>query len=90
MRLRTQPGLGIAGLLILALMFLLRPTIWDRGVGYVMGSLFYLLFIIALPLVLFVLLWFGYRIFARPYLRLLRMRRYRNNKELMEAVRRGQ
>ncbi|HKD81601.1 MAG TPA: hypothetical protein VKH81_18050 [Candidatus Angelobacter sp.] len=89
MRLRKLPALGIAGLLVVALMLFLRDTSWDRGVGYVMGALPYLLFIIALPLILYVLLRFAYRMFARPYLRFLRMRRYLNNKELHEAARRG-
>jgi hypothetical protein len=55
-------------------------------VGYLLA---FLIPIIALPLVLYVLLRFAYRMFARPYLRLWRMRHYRNNKDLMEAVRRG-
>ncbi len=55
-------------------------------VGYLLA---FLVPIIALPLVLFVLLRFGYRLFARPYLRLLRMRRYRNNRDLRDAANRG-
>ncbi|HET9283126.1 MAG TPA: hypothetical protein VFR24_14290 [Candidatus Angelobacter sp.] len=49
----------------------------------------YLFALIALPLMLFALLKFVYSVFARPYLRLFRMRRYRNNKYLREAMKRG-
>lgn len=89
MRLRKRPVLGVGGVLIVALTLYMLPSIWNRGVGYVVAAPLYLLFIIALPLILYVLLRFAYRMFARPYLRLLRLRRYRSNKELMEAVRRG-
>ncbi|HZS27947.1 MAG TPA: hypothetical protein VFB76_12020 [Candidatus Angelobacter sp.] len=49
----------------------------------------YIFVIIALPLSLFALLKFVYTVFARPYLRLARMRRYLNNKYLREAMKRG-
>ncbi len=56
---------------------------------FLAALLLYLVFLVALPLVVYVLLRFAYRMFARPYLRYLRMRRYLNNKELREAARRG-
>lgn len=52
--------------------------------------LLYIVPIVVLALVFYVLFRFAYRIFLRPYLRFWRMRRYRSNKELMEAVKRGQ
>jgi hypothetical protein len=48
-----------------------------------------LLYLVALPLVFYVLLRFAYWTFVRPYLRFLRIRRYRNNKELREAAKRS-
>ena len=66
---------------------LLRP-----GAGLLLSAVYllaYVFVIVALPLMLFSLLKFGYSVFARPYLRLWRLRRFRNNRYLREAVKRG-
>lgn len=87
MRLLTQVLLGLFAVPI-------TFTIWLPGTNlrladFLAALLLYLVFLVALPLVVYVLLRFAYRMFARPYLRYLRMRRYLNNKELREAARRG-
>lgn len=81
---------ALVGLFGLAIMF----AVWYPGrnlstANLLAALLLYLVPIVALPLVLYVLLRFAYRMFARPYLRFFRMRRYLNNKELQEAARRG-
>src|SRR5262249_11958479 len=67
-------------------------SVLASGAGYALIPLYllaYLLAVVALPLLLFTLVSFVYTVFARPYLRLLRMRRFRNNRYLRDAVRRG-
>jgi hypothetical protein len=62
------------------------------GAGALLSVLYvaaYLFMVIALPLAAFALLKFAYSIFARPYLRLWRLRRRRNARYLKEAIRRG-
>ena len=61
------------------------------GAGLLLSAVYllaYVFVIVALPLMLFSLLKFGYSVFARPYLRLWRLRRFRNNRYLREAVKR--
>lgn len=83
--------LALFGVLAAAIALLIWQLPLKLQLAALLGSLLlYLVPIILLPLIFYVLLRFAYRMFARPYLRLLRMRRYRNNKELMDAVRRGQ
>lgn len=83
-------------LLLLALaLFFFGPrvvSVLRSGAGVALSALYllaYIFVIIALPLMLFALLKFGYSVFARPYLRLWRLRRFRNTRYLREAVRRG-
>jgi uncharacterized membrane protein len=81
----------LLGLLAIALMLaVLGPSLKLTVVSFAGSLLLYLVPIAALPLGFYVLLRFAYRMFARPYVRFMRMRRYRNNKELTEAARRGQ
>ena len=81
--------------LVMAALVLFVPRIYeifasDLGLALVpIYLLAYLFALIALPLMLFALLKFVYSVFARPYLRLFRLRRYRNNKYLKEAMKRG-
>src|SRR5215469_1546348 len=81
--------------LIIVALVLFVPRIYeifasDLGLALVpIYLLAYLFALIALPLMLFALLKFVYSVFARPYLRLFRMRRYLNNKYLREAMKRG-
>jgi len=74
--------------------FLFAPRIASllrSGAGLLLSAVYllaYVFVIVALPLMLFSLLKFGYSVFARPYLRLWRLRRFRNNRYLREAVKR--
>jgi hypothetical protein len=87
MRRLKQALLGLFSIAIILLVW--RPGWNVYATATLAGLVLYLLPIVALPLALYVLLRFAYRMFARPYLRLLRMRRYLSNKELQEAARRG-
>ena len=83
--------LGLIGIaIVLSLPLLSSMLVSDTSLAlapvYVLA---YLFAIIVLPLMLYVLLKFAYSVFARPYLRLWRMRRFRNNRYLMEAVKRN-
>jgi hypothetical protein len=67
-------------------------AVLSSGAGLALSALSllaYIFMIVALPLMLFSLLKFAYSVFARPYLRLWRLRRFRNTRYLREAVRRG-
>ena len=80
--------IGIALVLFIPRIF----SVLASDAGYALIPLYllaYLFAIVALPLMLFTLLKFVYSVFARPYLRLVRLRRFRNNRYLREAVRRG-
>jgi membrane protein implicated in regulation of membrane protease activity len=66
-----------------------RPSLKLDAAAFAVSLFLYLVPIVALPLILYVLLRFAYRMFVRPYVRFMRMRRYLNNKELREAARRG-
>src|SRR3954447_23305084 len=62
------------------------------GAGAFLSAVYlmaYVFMVVALPLMAFALLKFAYSVFARPYLRLWRLRRRRNARYLKEAVRRG-
>ena len=63
-----------------------------EGLGLLSSALLvlaYLFALVALPLGVFALLKFGYSLFARPYIRLRRIRRIRERRYLREAVKRG-
>ena len=67
-------------------------SVLSSGAGLALSAvslLAYIFMIVALPLMLFSLLKFAYSVFARPYLRLWRLRRFRNTRYLREAVKRG-
>jgi|SRR6516162_10917345 hypothetical protein len=90
----TGQRIALLGLIAVALIFFVPriSSLFASDVSLALVPIYllaYLFAIIALPLMLFALSKFVYSVFARPYLRLFRMRRYRNNKYLREAVRRG-
>jgi len=97
MRSKKQTWMLPAAFLLLMLVagFFLYPYLTSAlraGVSAVMvvlSVLAYLLAAIALPLGLFALLKFGYSVFARPYIRLRRIERIRQQRYLREAVNRG-
>ena len=63
-----------------------------EGLGLISSVLLLLAYffaLVALPLGLFALLKFGYRVFARPYIRLRRIERIRQARYMREAVKRG-
>ena len=82
-------------LLVLLAAYLLWPFLISglrAGVSAIMAVLSvlaYLLAAVALPIGLYALLRFGYRVFARPYIRLRRIQRIRDARYLREAARRG-
>jgi hypothetical protein len=49
----------------------------------------YVFTVIVLPLMFYALLHFAYTVFVRPYLRLWRLKRWRNARDLKEVMRRG-
>lgn len=83
--------LGLIGI-ALVLFVLHMASAWGPNIGLPLTPVYllaYLFMIVALPLMLFVLLKFVYSVFARPYLRLWRLRRFRDGKYLREAIKRG-
>ncbi|MGC2696195.1 MAG: hypothetical protein WA738_10435 [Candidatus Angelobacter sp.] len=73
----------------------LRPWLGEelaQGLGIALVAVYllaYLFAIVFLPLIVFVLLRFAYSLFARPYVRLWRIKRFRNARLLKETIRRG-
>ncbi|HEY2497413.1 MAG TPA: hypothetical protein VGK24_10115 [Candidatus Angelobacter sp.] len=60
-----------------------------RALLAVLHFLAYVFSIVALPLIAFVLIKFAYSVFGRPYLRVWRIKRKRNTRQLKAAIRRG-
>jgi CDP-glycerol glycerophosphotransferase (TagB/SpsB family) len=75
--------------------FKLRPILLlslQTGAGFALDVLYFLAYLFAvvmLPLMFFVLLKFGYSVFARPYVRAWHINRIRNKRQLKEALQRG-
>lgn len=87
MRRLEQAVLGL--LAVAATLAVWRPSVKFEEAPPSDRLLLYIVPIVVLPLVFYALFRFAYDIFLRPYLRLWRMRRYRNNKYLREAMKRG-
>ncbi len=88
-----QP-VALIGLIGVALVvFILHiASAWGPGISLPLAPVYllaYIFAIVVLPLMLFALLKFAYSVFARPYLRLWRLRRFRDGKYLREAIKRG-
>ena len=84
----------LLGLVLLAIVLFspMLSGLLGGGVGLALGAIYllaYLFAIIALPLMFFALLRFGYTVFARPYVRLWHIRRIRNARYLKEVLKRG-
>jgi hypothetical protein len=60
-----------------------------RALFAALHFLAYVFSIVALPAIAFVLIKFAYSVFGRPYLRVWRIKRKRNTRQLKAAIRRG-
>lgn len=82
--------------LILIAGFWLKPFLLSSlqtGAGFALDVVYFLAYLFAvvmLPLMLFALMSFVYRIFARPYVRVWHINRIRHGRHLKEVLRRGQ
>ena len=82
--------------LILIAGFWLKPFLLSSlqtGAGFALDVVYFLAYLFAvvmLPLMFFALMSFGYRVFARPYVRVWHINRIRNQRHLKEVLRRGQ
>jgi len=84
----------LLGLVLVAVLIFspLLTGVLGGGLGLAVAALYllaYLFAIFALPLMFLALMKFAYTVFARPYLRLWRLRRFRNKRYLKEALKRG-
>src|ERR1700756_19571 len=65
----------------------------QTGAGFALDVLYFLAYLFAvvmLPLMFFVLVKFGYSLFARPYVRVWHINRIRSKRQWKEVMRRGQ
>jgi hypothetical protein len=83
---RTQAAIKAlaAILIIVGVLYFFRPLLILVG-----GSLMLLVSVLLLPAGALVLLWFVYSVWGRVYYRAWRIKRFRNSRDLREAVERG-
>ena len=91
---RLPPRTVILVLILLAA-FAFVPmlrSVLRSGVGIAAGAVYvlaYLFAVVMLPLMFFALARFGYSVFLRPYLRVWRINRIRNERYMKDVIRRG-
>jgi len=91
---RLSPRTVILVLIVLAAFAfipILRSAL-GAGVGVAATAVYvlaYLFAVVMLPLMVFALARFGYSVFLRPYLRVWRINRIRNERYMKDVIRRG-
>jgi hypothetical protein len=91
---RWTPRLILLFLILIA-GFWLKPFLLSSlqtGAGFALDLVYFLAYLFAvvmLPLMFFALMSFGYRVFARPYVRVWHINRIRNQRHLKEVIRRN-